>query len=297
MKGLFPVLMLMVAAGQIQAAQQKTVTWSRQATGEQRLEVNVSYGAGELTLGLADSDLLYHARFDYDEDFVTPSVDYAGGRLDLGISSDNNRGFKGRSASSSLDLRLSRDVPMDLNLDFGAGSARLNLSGLPLRSLEVNRRPSGRQFVSDEVNPERLSPHRSMWAAALSMHGIGNLNTDRCGQGRTGVGDPRTGWAVAPGCTDHGGNGAGRADDQGAGVARRSHTPREFPHVNQCRGVHQERQKLSFDQLGDGRPPGRGGHLRGPGRDRDRADPVSGVGRAGSLRQMVLELGWLEERS
>ena len=74
MKGLFPVLMLMVAAGQIQAAQQKTVTWSRQATGEQRLEVNVSYGAGELTLGRADSDLLYHARFDYDEDFKIESA-------------------------------------------------------------------------------------------------------------------------------------------------------------------------------------------------------------------------------
>ncbi len=180
MKGLFPVLMLMVAAGQIQAAQQKTVTWSRQATGEQRLEVNVSYGAGELTLGRADSDLLYHARFDYDEDFVTPSVDYAGGRLDLGISSHNNRGFKGRSASSLLDLRLSRDVPMDLNLDFGAGSASLNLSGLPLRSLEVNTGASASEIRVDEVNPERLeSASVNVGAAELSLHGIGNLNADR----------------------------------------------------------------------------------------------------------------------
>ncbi len=180
MKGLFPVLMLMVAAGQIQAAQQKTVTWSRQATGEQRLEVNVSYGAGELTLGRADSDLLYHARFDYDEDFVTPSVDYAGGRLDVGISSHNNRGFKGRSASSSLDLRLSRDVPMDLNLDFGAGSARLNLSGLPLRGLEVNTGASESEIRVDEVNPERLeSASVNVGAAELSLHGIGNLNADR----------------------------------------------------------------------------------------------------------------------
>ena len=180
MKGLFPVLMLMVAAGQIQAAQQKTVTWSRQATGEQRLEVNVSYGAGELTLGRADSDLLYHARFDYDEDFVTPSVDYAGGRLDLGISSHNNRGFKGRSASSSLDLRLSRDVPMDLNLDFGAGSARLDLSGLPLRGLEVNTGASESEIRVDAVNPERLeSVSVNVGAAELSLHGIGNLNADR----------------------------------------------------------------------------------------------------------------------
>lgn len=188
MKKLLVVLLLMAGTGQIQAAQQKTVTWSRQVSGEERLEVNVGYGAGELTLARGESGLLYRARFDYDEDFATPSAEYGRGRLDLGLSSRNNRRSKDRSTSSSLDLRLSRDVPTDLKLDFGAGSARLDLSGLPLRSLEINTGASESEVRVEEVNPERMeSASINVGAAELSIHGMGNLNTDRVSV-RAGVG-------------------------------------------------------------------------------------------------------------
>jgi len=180
MRSLLLVLALATGAGQVQAAQLKTVTWSRQVTDEERLEVNVSYGAGELTLRSGEPDLLYRVRFDYDEDFATPRVDYAGGRLALGISTWDNRRFNDHSASSSLDLRLSRDVPMDLDLDFGAGSARLDLSGLPLFGLEVNTGASESEIRVEEVNPVAMaSASINVGAAKLSMHGIGNLNAER----------------------------------------------------------------------------------------------------------------------
>jgi len=180
MRSLLLVLALATGAGQVQAAQLKTVTWSRQVTDEERLEVNVSYGAGELTLRSGEPDLLYRARFDYDEDFATPRVDYAGGRLALGISTWDNRRFNDHSGSSSLDLRLSRDVPMDLDLDFGAGSARLDLSGLPLFGLEVNTGASESEIRVEEVNPVAMaSASINVGAAKLSMHGIGNLNAER----------------------------------------------------------------------------------------------------------------------
>ena len=174
------VLMLAAGAGQLQAAQLKTVTWSRQVTDEERLEVNVSYGAGELALRPGESDLLYRARFDYDEDFATPRADYGSGRLDLGISTRENRRFKDQSRSASLDLWLSREVPMDLELDFGAGSAELDLSGLPLLDLDVNTGASESEIRVDEVNPVAMaSASINVGAARLSMHGIGNLNADR----------------------------------------------------------------------------------------------------------------------
>ena len=180
MKGLLSVPMLLAAAGQVHAAQQKTVTWSRQATVEERLEVNVTYAAGELALGRGESDLLYRARFDYDEEFATPSVEYDGSRLDVGISTWDDRRFKGQSNASSLELRLSQDVPMDLHLDFGAGSARLDLSGLPLRSLEINTGASESQIRVEEVNREQMeSASINAGAAELAMHGIGNLNAER----------------------------------------------------------------------------------------------------------------------
>lgn len=180
MNRLLAVLMLAAGAGQLQAAQLKTVTWSRQVTDEERLEVNVSYGAGELTLRPGESDLLYRARFDYDEDFATPRADYRSGRLDLGISTRENRRFKDQSESSSLDLWLSREVPMDLELDFGAGSAELDLSGLPLLDLDVSTGASESEIRVDEVNPVAMeSASINVGAAKLSMHGIGNLNVDR----------------------------------------------------------------------------------------------------------------------
>ncbi len=174
------VLLLAATAGQVQAAQPKTVTLSRQVTDEERLEVNVSYGAGELALRPGESGLLYRARFDYDEDFATPRADYARGRLDVGISTWNNRRFKDQSSSSSLDLRLSRDVPMELDLDFGAGSATLDLSGLPLLGLEVSTGASESEIRVGEVNPAAMaSASINVGAARLSMHGIGNLNAER----------------------------------------------------------------------------------------------------------------------
>ena len=180
MNRLLVVFMLAAGAGQLQAAQLKTVTWSRQVTDEERLEVNVSYGAGELTLRPGESDLLYRARFDYDEDFATPRADYRGGRLDLGIRTRENRRFKDRSESSSLDLWLSRDVPMDLDLDFGAGSAELDLSGLPLLDLDVSTGASESEIRIDEMNPVAMeSASINVGAAKLSMHGIGNLNVER----------------------------------------------------------------------------------------------------------------------
>ncbi len=180
MRTLLLVLLLAATAGQAQAVQPKTVTLSRQVTDEERLEVNVSYGAGELALRPGESGLLYRARFDYDEDFATPRADYARGRLDVGISTRNNRRFKDKSSSSSLDLRLSRDVPMELELDFGAGSATLDLSGLPLLGLEVNTGASESEIRVGEVNPAAMaSASINVGAARLSMHGIGNLNAER----------------------------------------------------------------------------------------------------------------------
>lgn len=180
MKKLLVLLLLSAGAGQLQAAQLKTATWSRQVTDEERLAVSVSYGAGELTLGRGESGLLYRARFRYDEDFAIPSVDYRRGRLDLGVSGRDNRRFKDQSTPPALDLRLSRDVPLDLELDFGAGSAELDLSGVPLLGLEVNTGASESEIRIDEVNPAAMeSASINVGAAKLEMHGIGNLNAQR----------------------------------------------------------------------------------------------------------------------
>lgn len=178
---LLTAMLLLAGTAEVHAAQQKTATWSRQVTDEERLEVDVGYGAGELTIERGESDLLYRAVFNHDEAVATPRHSYRNGRLDLGIRV-NDRGRFGarRSVDSSLDLWLPRNVPVDLRLDVGAAEADVDLSGIPLRGFEYNTGASKSEVRIDQANPERMaSASVNAGAADLAIRGMGNLRADR----------------------------------------------------------------------------------------------------------------------
>lgn len=178
---LLTAMLLLAGTAEVQAAQLKTTTWSRQVTDEERLEVDVGYGAGELTIVRGESDLLYRAVFNHDEAVATPRHSYRNGRLDIGISvGDRGRFGSRRSIDSSLDLWLSGNVPVDLRLDVGAAEADVDLSGIPLRGFEYNTGASKSEVRIDEANPERMaSASINAGAADLAIRGMGNLRADR----------------------------------------------------------------------------------------------------------------------
>ena len=151
---LLPVVLLLAGTAELHAVQLKTVTWTRQVTDEDHIEVDVGYGAGKLVIGRGEPDVLYRAVFDFDEEYVTPRHSYDNGRLDIGITSRERRSFNSRqSIDSSLEVWLSREVPMDLHLDVGAAEADLDLSGIPIRKFEFNTGASKSELRIDEVNP------------------------------------------------------------------------------------------------------------------------------------------------
>lgn len=178
---LLTAMLLLAGTAEVHAAQLKTTTWSRQVTDEERLEVDVGYGAGELTIERGESDLLYRAVFNHDEAVATPRHSYRNGRLDIGISvGDRGRFGSRRSIDSSLDLWLSGNVPVDLRLDVGAAEADVDLSGIPLRGFEYNTGASKSEVRIDEANPERMaSASINAGAADLAIRGMGNLRADR----------------------------------------------------------------------------------------------------------------------
>ncbi len=181
MHGLLTAAMAWVGAGQLQAEQQETTTWSRRVTQEEHLDVKVEYGAGKLVIGRSAPGVLYRATFEYDRTGATPLHRYDDGRLDVGLDAAERRGFDGgQHAQASLDLRLSDEVPMDLRFDFGAAEADVDLSGIPLRSLELNTGASRSDIRVDAVNRERMtSATFSVGAAEFEASGLGNLNADR----------------------------------------------------------------------------------------------------------------------
>lgn len=159
----------------------RTVTTSRQAAGEENLRVLVRYGAGDFRIGSADPGLLYRMELRYDEDSFEPRAQYESGRLELGVETVRKSINIGkRHSSGEMDLRLGRGVPMDLDLEFGAVHADLDLGGLSLTRLEVSTGAS--ESTVDVSQPNPLEMERATFevgAADFTALHLGNLNAER----------------------------------------------------------------------------------------------------------------------
>lgn len=178
--------MLAVAAlaspGDLDAQRWKTVTAARQVTGEEDLRVKVDYGAGVLTVRRGNDGELYNALFHFDENWGVPRTRYANGRLEVGLTASGKRDpdFGDWPDEASLELALAAGVPMDLELNFGAGQAELDLTGLGVRKLVVNTGASESVIRVGEANRERMeSAAINVGAADLHVHGVGNLNAEQ----------------------------------------------------------------------------------------------------------------------
>jgi hypothetical protein len=157
----------------------RDVTTSRLVSGESSVAVEVKYGAGDLRIRSAPAGTLYRMQLRYDEDAFEPVSEYRRGRLRLGVESTNRRIPVGRDRSEgALELELARGVPMDLDLDFGAVRADLDLGGLALTNLELRTGASETRLNVSTPNPSRLRrAEMEVGAADFTARQLGNLNT------------------------------------------------------------------------------------------------------------------------
>ncbi len=163
-----------------QAQNRRTVTMSRQVEDEQDLEVNVRYGAGRFSVGPAESGVLYHMQIEYDEDVFRPIAEYQDRSLEIGTESLGRRFWFGRDrGAGKMELALSRDVAMDLNMDFGAVQADIDLGGIRLTRLEINTGASQTLIDISEPNSETMSrASMDVGAAEFTVLNLGNLNAE-----------------------------------------------------------------------------------------------------------------------
>ena len=165
----------------------RTITSLRQFRGEQLLEVNVEYGAGNLSIAPAPGNSLYKATLRYDADSFKPLTQYNSGRLRLGVEGGS---IKGRNMKSGrLDLTLGNRVPLDMDLKFGAVRANVELGGLRIRQLHVATGASQTDLNVSSLNPEACSAvDLEVGAAEFKATGLGNLNCEHIKMAG-GVGD------------------------------------------------------------------------------------------------------------
>lgn len=156
-----------------------TTSYARQVDGERNLRVDVEYGAGRLNIEPAGTGTLYRANMRYDAESFTPRVRYADGRVRLGLEGTSGRGG-GNLKEQQLDLRLTPDVPVQLELAFGAADATIELGGIRLQSAEIQTGASRTMLRVSSPNAtkcERLEIE--VGAARFEAQGLGNLNAQQ----------------------------------------------------------------------------------------------------------------------
>jgi len=171
-----------LAAPTLASAQSwRDVTMSRQLRGvDDEVHVQVEYGAGRLSVRSVDEGLLYRMNLRFDEDTFEPVAELDGDRLHLGVESIRRSMRVRTHQGGELDLELARGVPMDLDLEFGAVRADIDLGGLSLTDLDLSTGASESIFDVSEPNPERIETASfEVGAAEFEARRLGNLNADR----------------------------------------------------------------------------------------------------------------------
>jgi len=159
----------------------RTVSMSRQASGETALRVQVTYGAGSLHVRAAEEGLLYRMQLRYDEDAFEPRAELSGTRLRLGVEGTGKSVRLGRRRDGGeMDLALGRGIPMDLDMEFGAVRADIDLAGLSLTDLALSTGASESTVDVSEPNGESMrSASFEVGAADFTARHLGNLNARR----------------------------------------------------------------------------------------------------------------------
>jgi hypothetical protein len=161
-------------------AQLRTVSMSRQLEDEDEVRVHVQYGAGEFSVRSMDAGLLYRMSLEYDEDRYEPVAEYEDHTLQVGIESIRNGLGRRNRDGGRLDLELARGVPMDLDLEFGAVQADVDLGGLALTGLELSTGASESTIDVSEPSTASMEVARfEVGAAEFDARRLGNLNAAR----------------------------------------------------------------------------------------------------------------------
>jgi len=180
-------LIAAVAAAPLHAQTWRTVTSARQLHGETRLNVQVEYGAGRFRLAPGADGELYRVAMRYDEDKFIPVrvFDAESGTLRVGVRgrdgvrislNDSRRG----DDPPFLQLGLSPDIPLALDLELGAVESDLELGGLALQDVHLETGASATRLRFSRPNPVACtSLELRAGAAEFEARQLANANCAR----------------------------------------------------------------------------------------------------------------------
>lgn len=164
----------------------RTVSKARRIQKLDFLQVNIEYAVGTFRVEPAPDGMLYRFESRYDEEVFHLNSNYleskGRGRLRIALGGEDEE-FKLRGLrdydreAGELELRLSRAVPLALNMQMGASEARLDLGGLRLREVVLETGASDTHVRFSEPNLEEAERCEfAAGAASLKIERLGNSN-------------------------------------------------------------------------------------------------------------------------
>jgi hypothetical protein len=181
-----PVLVAAVAlaaCGPADAQEWRNITSARQVQDRSPLDVQIRYGAGELRVEPAESPMLYTMEMRYDERHFSPITAYDANRRTLRLGTEGREQRRGRMnvrEGGRATIALTREVPIDLDLQFGAGEASIDLGGIALRRVALSTGASETRVRFSSQNPITADQVRiEAGAASVEISGLANTRAER----------------------------------------------------------------------------------------------------------------------
>ncbi len=136
--------------------------------GATRAEVRLQMGAGELQVNSADQPSLLEASFTFNRERLRPEVSYrvVGEKGILDVRHGQRHGINFGPSRNRWDLVLGRAVPVDLDINLGAGHSDIDLRGLKLERVEMD-------MGVGEVNLDLRGPHAASFKVKIAG-GVGS---------------------------------------------------------------------------------------------------------------------------
>jgi hypothetical protein len=131
------ILVGMFHEGRVQASIHDSHSLDLGAAKDVHAKLDIATGKLNVAGG---ADRLLNADFNYLPSDGKPVVDYAikDGRGNISVTQNNDSHIRMINSHNLWDLRFSDQVPLDLDLTFGAGEAVLDMRGVDARNLIVN---------------------------------------------------------------------------------------------------------------------------------------------------------------
>ncbi|TET70604.1 MAG: hypothetical protein E3J56_07705 [Candidatus Aminicenantes bacterium] len=142
-KRVLKILLITIIVGGISACVEvgelKEETHTIQLGEAESVELELNMGAGELRLQGGGGELM-EGTFLYNVDRWKPEIDYyvSGNRGILNIRQGKKSGIPVGKTRNKWDINLNNDVPLDIEINFGAGEGKLDFRGLTLSSLDID---------------------------------------------------------------------------------------------------------------------------------------------------------------